>query len=303
MADVAAMAKRLSPRLAKEIARQGARTYGRLTSHHRPLPDYLIIGTKRGGTTTMWKNLHRHPQVLPMYPAIENLKSPHFFDINFERGERWYRSYFPTMAARSRAARALDSGRPGRTVVGDASPYYMFHPLAAHRVAHTIPGARLVVLLRNPTDRAYSHYLERRQEGTEQLSFRAVLDAEKRRLDGEESRITLEPGYYSTAHDFSSYLSRGRYLEHLDAWLALFPERQILILRSEDFFQTPRDVLRAVFEFLDIDPEPAGLQLSHLNRLPGPALDASARKWLNDYYRPHVLALEARLERSFGWPI
>ncbi len=297
VADLTKHIKRWSPVWAKEVARRGARTYGSMTSRQRPLPDYLIIGTKRGGTTSLWRNLLRHPQVVSLFPAAENVKSPHFFDIHWERGEQWYRSYFPTTSTRQRRANAHQL----RTVVGDASPYYMFHPLAPERVARLLPDARLIVALRNPTDRAYSHYQERRAEGTEPLSFRAALAAEATRLAGEEDRIRAERGYYSQAHDFASYLARGRYLEHLDPWLGVFDPAQLLILRSEDFYADPHAVLTQVFMFLGIEPDPPGLALSHLNRLPAPDLHPSTRAWLDDYFRPHVHALEARLDRSFGW--
>jgi len=291
--------KRHAPTWSKEVARSGFRRYGMLTSARRPLPDYLIIGTKRGGTTSLWRNLMQHPEVLPMFPAAENLKSPHYFDIHWDRGETWYRSYFPTERARSSRAREGARG----AVVGEASPYYMFHPLAAERVSRAIPHVRLIVLLRNPTDRAYSHYRERRHEGTEPLDFRAALDAETERLAGEAAKIVSRPEYYSRHHDFSSYLARGRYLEHLSPWLDLFSRSQLLILRSEDLYTDPHAVLAEVHRFLGLSEQPSGSGFEHMNYLPRPGMDPATRAWLDDYYRPHVAALEARLERSFGWPL
>ncbi len=101
MAEPTRHLKRYAPSWAKEAVRYGARAYGCMTSAQRPLPDFLIIGTKRGGTTSLWSALLRHPQAVPLFPAAENVKSPHFFDIHWERGEGWYRSYFPNGYRRS----------------------------------------------------------------------------------------------------------------------------------------------------------------------------------------------------------
>src|SRR5687767_2090616 len=145
-----APARRLAPTWAKAAARAAIGRYGVLTAEHRQLPDYLVIGTKRGGTTSLWGNLRRHPQVLSLFPQMGNLKSPHFFDINWARGERWYRAHFPTDRHRERRAREV--GHP--VVVGDVSPYYLFNPLAAERASLVVPQAKIVVALRNPVDRA-----------------------------------------------------------------------------------------------------------------------------------------------------
>ena len=274
-----ALAQLRSPQWSKEVVRICLRRFGSLSAARRPLPDYLIIGTKRGGTTTLWKALLQHPDVLPMWPAIENLKSPHFFDIHWKRGLRWYASHFPTeckrMAHRAKGDR--------KALVGDASPYYIFHPLAAERVARILPNVRLIILLRNPTERAYSHYRERRREGTEPLDFSCAIAAEERRLKGEVEKIKGQPGYYSQAHDHCSYLARGRYLEHLEPWLALFPSSSVLILRSEDLYASPENVVRQVHRFLNLS-EQTPPPVAHLNSLPGPQLDPQTRSWLDKYF-------------------
>ena len=116
---VAAKTKNLAPDWAKEIVRPTFRVAGQATSRLRPFPDYLIIGTKRGGTTSMYKYLLRHPNVVPMWPGVENAKKTHFFDQNFDHGELWYRAHFPTSMQRSRVARRTGArrcrARPRRT--------------------------------------------------------------------------------------------------------------------------------------------------------------------------------------------
>jgi hypothetical protein len=289
------LVKQASPRWAKEGARAVFRSVGSRTAASRPLPDYLIIGTKRGGTTSLWRYLLEHPAVLPMYPAAENVKSPHYFDIHWAKGQDWYRSHLPSRRQRARVERNY-----GVCVSGDASPYYMFHPVAAARAATTCPAAKVIVLLRNPVDRAYSHYRERQKNGTEALPFRAAIEAEQTRLDGEVSRILNSPTYYSEQHDFSSYLARGRYLEQLEDWFARFPEERILALRSEDLYTNPQAAVAAVQDFLGIPRVPLR-QPQAFNGVPAHPMRAEDRAWLADYYRDSVAALERRLGRSFEW--
>lgn len=291
--------KAVVPGWAKEVSRQGFRGFGTLTAGHRDLPDYLIIGAKRGGSTSLWKNLRAHPQVMSMFPEAENLKSPHYFDIHFDRSERWYRSYFPTRAARQRHQRERGSGA---AYVGDASPYYLFHPLAAERALRVVPHAKVVVALRHPVDRAWSHYHERRKEGTEPLGFEEALAAEDGRLAGEIARMTADPSYYSEVHDFCSYRARGRYLEQLQPWLDRFGD-QVMVLRSESFYEHPHEQLREVFDFLGLDRNVALAGTDHMNRLPASSMSQATRADLSDYYRPHVKQLEAALGRSFGWDL
>ena len=294
-----APARRLAPPQVKAAARAAIGRYGLLTAEHRPLPDYLVIGTKRGGTTSLWKNLRLHPQVLSLFPQAGNLKSPHFFDINWARGERWYRSHFPTDRHRERQAR--EAGHP--VVVGDVSPYYLFHPRAAERASLVVPEAKIVVALRNPVDRAYSHYQERCKAGTEHASFAEALAAEPERLAAEVPRMAADPDYYSEAHDFCSYLARGRYLEQLQPWLDRYPPSSVLVLASERYYGEPAAALREVFELLGVDPEFPIPATEHMNYLPAAPMDPAIREQLNAYYRPHVQALQEALGRDFGWDL
>jgi hypothetical protein len=214
--------KKRIPKPLKRAARSTLRTYGVRTSGQRDVPDFLIIGTKRGGTTSVWNWLVRHPHVAPMFPAAQQIKSPHYFDINFGRGLDWYRSHFPTRSSLAKTAQ-----RTGfRPLTGEASPYYLFHPLVAERVAEVMPKAKLIVTLRNPADRAYSNYWERRGSDAEDLpTFEAALAAEEERLAGEVEKIKADPRYYSHHHDNHSYLARGRYLEQLQPWFERFDGR------------------------------------------------------------------------------
>ena len=162
------------------VSKAVGRTVGRLTARWRTVPDYLIIGTKRGGTTSLQQYLTAHPDVLEPKAA----KASHYFDANFSKGWSWYRAHFPLQRWMDRERAA---GRP--VVVGEASPYYCFHPLALDRIAARVPDVKLIIVLRDPVERAWSHYSYEVARGNEDLSFADALDAEPARTAGAADRI------------------------------------------------------------------------------------------------------------------
>jgi hypothetical protein len=285
------------PPQVKAAGRAVVRRYALVTAGHRVLPDFLVAGTKRGGTTSLWKWLQQHPGVLPMFPAVQQIKSPHYFDVNWTRGERWYRSHFPTRAAVARAERHLGH----RPVVGEASPYYMFHPLAPERVAATAPGAKVIMLLRDPVDRAFSNWRERRGSDAEDIAdFAAALDAEPGRLEGEVERLLRDPGYYSFHHDNHTYLARGRYDEQVRRWIEHLGREQLLILRSEDMYADPAGVFAQVEDFLGL-PHSDAIRFDHHHLLPDRRWEEAVRSRLISYYEPHNRALSETLGRRLDW--
>lgn len=289
--------KRRVPTPAKAVVRRSARAWGTATASSRPLPDFLLIGTKRGGTTSLWNYLVGHPDVLPMFPRAQQIKSPHYFDIHYLRGEAWYRSHFPSERQRQRAAERTGA----RPVTGEASPYYVFHPAVPHRVRHAMPDVRLLVSLRNPVDRAYSNYNERRGSGVEPLAtFEEALAAEETRLRGEAERVLADPGYYSPSHDSHSYLARGRYLEQLERWWALFPREQLHVVFQDRLDRDPGAVFGGVCDFLGIRRQDDRVFPRH-NLLPSSSMSPETRRRLVDYYRPHNAALAQALGATLDW--
>lgn len=287
--------KRAAPRQAREQLRELLVKYGERTADQRPLPDFLVIGTKRGGTTSLWRYLLQHPLVPPLFPAW-NTKTSHYFEENFGRGEAWYRSHFPTRRQRA----ALERRHGGPSKVGEAAPLYMFHPLAAARVAALMPQARMVVLLRDPVERAYSHWKERRTEGKEPLDFAAALAAEPDRTAGERERLLADPTYVSEAYDWYTYRERGRYLDHLEPWLDRFDRSQLLFLASETFYRDPAASYAKILDFIGLPPYqlPA---YDVFNDRPSRGMDDAVRAELRSYYRPHNEALADRLGMTFAW--
>ncbi len=288
---------RTPDRIASDIAKHWLRRYAIATSRFRRLPDFMILGTKRGGTTTLYRSLLRHPWVVPLVPAAQRIKGVHYFDRNYARGDEWYRSHFPT-TIHAGSVRLL-AGHP--IVAGEASPYYLLHPSAAERAASVAPGARLIVLLRDPVDRAFSHYRDEVKHGHETLPFDSAIEAEEGRMEQELTRITTDPAYHSVVHEHLSYLAYGHYAEQLRRWLRVYSHDQILVLVSEEVFADPAGAFATVLRFLDVPPS-SHPSPPRLNAAPAATLDAAARKRLEAYYRPSVEDLEDLLGRRLPWP-
>jgi len=251
------------------------------TTQPRALPDVVILGAQKSGTSSLHGYLVQHPGV------IEPLrKEVHYFDENYARGEAWYRAHFGRI------------GQPGLNL--DSSPYYLFHPLAPQRLHALLPQARLIVLLRDPVRRAYSHYWHQRQKGREQLGFEDALAAEPGRLADAEARLADGTLQRSFEHQHFSYLARGRYAEQLARWFELFPREQFLILRFEDLARDPLGTLGTTLAFLGLSPlESVSLEARHTRKYP-PMAEATAAR-LRQYFEPHNRRLEALLGRAMGW--
>jgi hypothetical protein len=282
--------ERLPPR-AKDGAKKAWAGYARLTSRGRLLPDYLIVGTQRGGTTSLYKYLTQHPAL--SHALTKELR---FFDLNYDRGMAWYRSRFPSRRYKEfvKRTRGID------LVVGEGSPDYMFHPLAPVRIARDLPSAKLIVFLRNPVDRAWSHYWHQRSRGHEPLSFEEAIEREPDRLAGEVEKMLADERYVSYERHHHSYLARGVYVDQLIAWMDLFPSEQFLIERSEDFFDDPGLVFKRVLSFLRLPDH----DLDHydtFNAFSSGEMSPAIRQRLVAYFRPHNQRLNEFLGRDFGW--
>lgn len=260
------------------------------------MPDVLVIGAKKGGTTSVANWLVQHPQVLPMFPRTQRHKSPHYFDINYWRGPDWYLSHFPT-----RSARALRRWRSGGAIVGDTSPYYLFHPAAAARIRETAPDVRLIAVLRDPVSRAYSNYWDRVAAGTEELAtFEEAVDAEESRTAGVSAAWLQDPRHYSFDHDHHTYLARGRYAEQLRAYFAVFPREQLLVLPLEALKSDPAGAFRRIEDHVGIAHR--AVDLAPRNAREGnPPISRTTQARLSAYYTPYNEELGELLGEDFGW--
>ena len=187
------------------------------------LPNFIIIGAMRSGTTSLARYLGAHPQVF-----MAAKKEVHFFDFNFDRSLDWYARHF---------ARA-----GGKTAVGEATPGYMYNERAIARMARLVPQARLIVVLRNPVDRAYSHYWLNRARGHEPLDFAAAIAVEPERLANPELALGRR----------GVYLEGSRYLKHLLRVCRYYPRSALHVVIFEDLRDEPRAVFAAVCRFLGV---------------------------------------------------
>jgi Sulfotransferase domain len=281
----------LSERVKRPI-KWGVEAWALTTSRYRLLPDYLIVGAQRSGTTSLYRYLAQHPNV----GAAVVRKGAHWFDTGYDHGLAWYRSHFPTRLRKSFVERVRD----GAFITGEGSPYYMFHPLAPARIARHLPEAKLIVLLRNPVDRAYSHHQHEVARGFEHLSFEDAVESESERLAGETDRMLEEPLYYSFNHQHYSYLARGRYAEQLEVLLGLFPRERVLVLRSEDFFANPPREFGRILDFLDL-PAWSPRSFRAENARSYAPLAAPLRARLDAYFAEPNRHLRTILGPDFGW--
>lgn len=245
-----------------------------------PLPGIVVAGAMKAGTTSLFRFLAGHPGLAPARG-----KEPHFFDRHLHRGVDWYRRQF------------VAAGRRPGAVGLEATPYLMAEPRAPQRVRTVAPAARIVFLLRDPVDRAFSHYHNNRRLGREPLSFEHALAAEDGRLTGEEARLLADPAAMSERHRLYSYRRRGLYAEHIQRWLANFPAAQILVVDSARLRAEPAAVVAEVLQFAGLEPwQPRSFAARNEGRH-GERMDPRTRARLEAFFEPH----EERLERLIGW--
>ena len=276
----------------KRAIRAVARGVGSMTSGLRVQPDFLVLGTMRGGTTTLYHYLARHPHVAG---AVLD-KELHYFDLHYDRGPSWYRSRFPTRAGLERASRRLGA----RPKVGEASPYYLFHPLVPERVAADLPQARFVVMLRDPVERAWSHYRHMVDLGYESLSFEEAVEREPERLAGLEERLRSEPHLISKEHQHHSYVIRGEYVTQIQRWLEHVGPERLFVIRSEDFYVAPRPEFEKLEDFLGIPRWEPQVWRTY-NAATSTGMPTGVHERLRAHYRPWNAKLADLLGRDFGW--
>lgn len=267
------------------------RVTGLATSWLHTLPDFVIIGAQRGGTTSLFKYLVAHPDVYP-----STMKEVHFFDRFFDRGVGWYRSFFPLALQRWYVTRVQQRV----FATGEATPYYLFHPRAPKRMAALLPHVKLIAILRNPVDRAYSQYYHEVQRGLESMGFVEALQREWDVLDTEQAVLQADPTHYSTLHQHHAYLARGRYVEQLKVWHQYFTREQMLVLQSEAFYGNPAASVAQVVDFLGLSPFQLG-EFRKYNEMQYAEMPPEMRADLQNYFRPYNQQLYEFLGVDWTW--
>jgi len=294
MAPLVRLPAELVPKLppaVRRVLRGAVRGYGRVTVPLRPLPDFLIIGAQKAGTTALYAYLRWHPEV-----TGPSFKEVSFFDRHYTRGPKWYRAHLP-----ARPRQWLARQRYGRwPLVGEASPSYLFHLQVPDRVATLVPQARLIAVLRNPVDRAFSQYQHEVALGREPLSFEDALDAEEERMRGEVERMKGDPSYFSDAWWNHTYVSRGRYAEQLEHWFAAFPRERILVLLSDELSQEAAETYARVLDFLGVGRHELSAFPRIFSREYGEMSPATRRRLEDEFAAPNR-HLSELLGRDLPW--
>jgi Sulfotransferase domain len=285
---------RNTPAPVKRVVHLGSRSYGRLTAAARMTPSFLICGGQRCGTTSLYRALAAHPVVLK---AVLH-KGVHYFDTSYQRGMAWYRGHFPLQRTADKVSDRY--GVPARTF--ESSPYYMYHPQAAARIARDLPYAKVVVLVRDPVERAYSQHAHEVARGFEQeRDFGSALALEPARLHRQEELLAQDPDYYSFAHQHHAYRARGEYARYLGGMAQHLGRERIHVVESERFFADPEPAYDEVLNFLGL-PNLGRPPFERHNARPRPAdMDPGIRRELSAHYAPHDEALATWLGRMPIW--
>ena len=242
---------------------------------------FIIIGAQKSGTSSLYKYITDHPEI-----SRTKKKELHYFDLNFDKGKNWYLSHF----------------QDNDNLTGEASPYYIFHPHVFRRIKNEFPDVKLIVLLRNPADRAISHYYHNINKKREPLSIQHAFYFEKARLEKEFNEMLEDEHYNSYIYQHYSYKKRGIFFEQLQNYFDLFNRKQLFTIQSEKLFNTPESVLVKIWRFLEVDE----------NFIPdylGPVNKSNIKKEvsnkfyneLKEFYIPYNKKLFELLECEYDW--
>jgi hypothetical protein len=290
------LAARLPPKLRRKLIERRVDVRRRLDGR-RPLPSALVIGAQRCGTSSLYKWLEGHPDVVASVR-----KETAYFSHRFHQGESWYRAHFASRA------RHWVARRRGRTLLGfEATPDYLLHPLAPARAAAAVPSARIIVLLRDPVARTLSGYAHTRRSGLEELPLEEAIAAEASRVEPDLAMLRTTPDHPARELRRFSYVTRGEYAEQLARWLAHYDRSQLLVVRSEDLFDRPGEVFDTIVEFLGLRPWRPKAFGNRSYPSGGPARTGSSTApphvvdALRQHFRPHNMRLAELLGRDLGW--
>jgi len=260
-----------------------------LSSGFRVLPNFIVIGVGRGATTTLHHNLSKNPC---LHSAAYDEAG--FFDDNFHLGESWYRSLFPTKFTKNKIIKNYN-----HFLSYEVTPSYIRKPWVARRIKKLLPNVKLIAILRNPVDRAYSHYNMGVNESNDKRSFEEVIKTDLKLLERSNESKSDSDTYFKTIVE-KSYLARGFYAEQLKFWFKLFDKKQIHITTTENLATNPNETFNEIFNFLDI----ANFKISNLeNKRKGnySPLDKDIKLQLTSFFKPYNEELYKLIGKNFNW--
>ena len=259
----------------------------RPTSRLRALPDFIIIGAQKAGTTSLYKYLCAHPEVKRPFG-----QEPEFFSNErlFRNGIDFYRTNFPL---------APTLKRPWRPrITGEATGEYLYHPQGPDRIASALPNTKLIVALRDPTERAVSQYFHNRKYGIEDRPFERAITDEIDRHAQDVSPVEQPYRRFGPWGSRDSYLGRSMYAHHLAPWYSAFSEHQICVVDTGRLSTEPRHALTEVTQFLDIDAFPEGFEFDTYNEGAKRNLDDDLVRWVRGLFDQPNLDLQSLLDAA-----
>ena len=263
------------------------RNYINLVGKFHVLPNFLICGSPRSGTTSLYEGLIEHPNI---YRA--KIKEISFFDVNSHRGKNWYQYHFP-----SKFDKIFTNSK---MITGEATPFYLIHPHAPSRIAKIIPNVKIILILRNPIDRAYSHYSSAFKNKKDDLSFEEAIQQENSRIINEKEKLINIPDYNSENFYKWSYFEQGIYYNYIIYWMKFFPKENFHIISSEEFFKNPTKNFNKLFNFLGISEFNYEKYIQY-NTGNYDSMKNSTRKYLSEFYKPHNEKLYELIGKNFNW--
>ncbi len=258
-----------------------------ITGPFRVLPDFLIIGAGKSGTTSLYNYLIKHPNI---HTAMNKE-----LDYFFRRWTTYYRPNFPSIFSKFYATKI----KKVPFVTGESTPFYLIHPLVPKQVKNKIPRVKIIILLRNPIERAHSQYNHQFREKNEKLSFEKAIESEKIKTKEEWMKLN-EWGEGNRDHERYSYLEGGLYYKQIKGWMEQFPEKQFLIINAEKFFTNPSVILNQVFEFLGVPPVKVHTT-EKFNVGTYLEMQPKTREFLSEFFKPHNEDLYKLLKKDFRW--
>jgi len=253
------------------------------------MPNFIIIGAGRAGTTALYSYLIQHPSIVAaLTDSDKSWADIHFFEYITSNDVQWYKSHFPILFSKP-------NKHKNSLITGEYTSTYMYHPDVPKRIFNLLPKIKLIAILRNPVDKAYSTYYQQFRYGECITSFEETIDAEFR-------RIKLN----SDNPNFKNYVAQniirhGIYADYLETWLEIFNKEQILILNSDDLKKSTKETLRHVFNFLNVSNYDIANTSQQVSARKYPPINESTRKKLIEFYKPHNQRLNKLLGTNFDW--
>ena len=252
----------------------------------RALPDFMIVGFPRCGTTSLWTYLNQHPRIYA--PKDKEL---HFFSIRYDSSLKNYLLDFPTKEEKNKK----------KLSVFEASPDYILDPKAMERIKTHLPKIKMIISLRNPIDQIYSQYQKFVTQGLETESLENLMKDDENRLKIFTKRCETKIIRPYTCWFYIPYFSHATYVKYIKKALDFFPKEQFLFLKTEDLNNNPQDVVTKCFNFIGLDDHPIKKEFHIRKRKYANPLSIELRKQLSDYFKPYNEELEELLEMKFNW--